>query len=63
MRSLHSWLIGIAVGLTLLWSAPVYANATCAPSYVWFKFEGAQSAFLGAQLAECQTQKCTQPIC
>ena len=63
MRSLCSSLIGIWAFLAVLfWAAPGYANAPAPPSYVWLRFEGARSAFQGAQLAECHTQKCTQPI-
>ncbi len=63
MRSLHSFLIRIGAFLAvLLWVTPVYANAPAPPSYVWFEFEGVRSAFQGAQLAECRTAQCTQPI-
>ncbi len=62
MRSLRWFLVGMGVFLTLLWAAPVYANAPAPPAYAWFKFEGAESAFQGAQLAECRSQQCTQPI-
>lgn len=59
---LRSFLIGVWAFLTLLWAAPVYANAPAPPAYAWFKFEGAESAFQGVQLAECRSQQCTQPI-
>ncbi len=63
MRSLPSSLIGIGAFLAvLLWVIPAYANAPAPPSYAWFEFEGLKSEVQGAQLAECRTKQCAEPI-